>query len=155
MLTSYTGLGAMFGVISGGYVSDWLLIRSGSRRLARQGLAVVGMSTCSLLILVSFFVIDVNAAIALISLGAFAAGFGGVAGYTVAIEYGGDRVGTVFGAMNMAGNFGSMLFPVTVGWLVTATGTWNVALFVFALLMAVDAVLWALLNPKGTFLETT
>lgn len=154
MLTSYTGVAAMFGVICGGYTSDWLLIRTGNRRAARQGLAVIGMSTCSLLIAVSFFVMDVNAAIALISLGAFAAAFGGVAGYTVAMEYGGDRVGTVFGAMNMAGNFGSMLFPVTVGWLVTATGTWNVALFVFALLMAVDAVLWALLNPKGTFLET-
>lgn len=153
-LTSYTGLGAMVGVILGGYVSDWLLIRTGNRRIARQGLAVAGMSTCSLLIVVSFFITDVNLAIGLISLGAFAAGFGGVAGYTVAIEYGGDRVGTVFGAMNMAGNFGSMLFPVTVGWLVAATGTWNVALFAFALLMAIDAVLWALLNPKGTFLET-
>ena len=152
-LTSYTGIGAMFGVIFGGYVSDWLLVRSGSRRLARQGLAVLGMSTCSLLILVSFFVIDVTAAIALISLGAFAAGFGGVSGYTLAIEYGSDRVGTVFGAMNMAGNFGAMLFPMTVGWLVTATGTWNVALFMFAALMAIDAVLWAILNPKGTFLE--
>lgn len=75
-------------------------------------------------------------------------------GYTVAIEYGGDRVGTVFGAMNMAGNFGSMIFPTTVGWLVTATGTWNISLFVFAALMAVDAILWALLNPKGMFLET-
>lgn len=153
VLTSCTGMGAMFGVISGGYVSDWLLIRTGNRRLARQGLAVVGMSTCSLLILVSFFIVDVNAAIALISLGAFAAGFGGVSGYTVAIEYGGDRVGTVFGAMNMSGNFGSMLFPVTVGWLVTATGTWNAALFVFAALMALDAILWAMLNPKGTFLK--
>jgi len=155
LLTTYAGVGAMLGAISGGYVSDWLLIRSGSRRLARQGLAVAGMSACSLLILVSFFAKDVSAAIALISLGAFAAGFGGVSGYTVAIEYGGDRVGTVFGAMNMAGNFGSMLFPMTVGWLVTATGTWNVALFVFAGLMAIDAVLWGLLNPKGTFLETT
>jgi ACS family D-galactonate transporter-like MFS transporter len=55
--------------------------------------------------------------------------------------------------MNTAGNLGAMLFPVTVGWLVTATGTWNVALLLFAALMAVDAVLWSLLNPRGRFLE--
>jgi cyanate permease len=46
-----------------------------------------------------------------------------------------------------------MLFPVTVGWLVSATGTWNAALFTFAALMAIDAVLWALLDPRGRFLE--
>jgi nitrate/nitrite transporter NarK len=55
--------------------------------------------------------------------------------------------------MNMAGSFGAMLFPVTVGWLVSATGTWNAALFTFAALMAIDAVLWALLNPRGKFME--
>jgi MFS family permease len=150
-LTSYAGVAAMLGVVCGGYASDWLLARTGSKRIARQGLASVCMATCAALILLSFFVIDVNAAIALIALGAFVACFGGVAGYTVAIDYGGERVGMVFGAMNMAGGIGAMLFPVTVGWLVTATGTWNSALVLFAALMAIDAVLWALLNPKGLF----
>jgi MFS family permease len=153
-LTSYAGVAAMLGVVCGGYASDWLLARTGSKRIARQGLASVCMAACTALILLSFFVIDVNAAIALISLGAFVACFGGVAGYTVAIDYGGERVGTVFGAMNMAGGIGAMLFPVTVGWLVSATGTWNAALFTFAGLMAIDAVLWALLNPQGRFCET-
>jgi MFS family permease len=152
-LTSYAGVAAMLGVICGGYASDWLLARTGSKRIARQYLAAVAMATCAVLIVVSSFVVDVNAAIALISLGAFVACFGGVAGYTVAIDYGGDRVGTVFGAMNMAGGIGAMLFPVTVGWLVSATGTWNAALFTFAALMAVDAILWALLNPQGTFAQ--
>jgi len=152
VLTSFAGAGAMLGAVCGGYCSDWLLARTGNKRLARQGLAVVGMSACAVLILLSLLVRDVNAAIGLISLGAFVAAFGGVAGYTVAIDYGGDRVGTVFGAMNTSGNLGAMLFPVTVGWLVTATGTWNAALFLFAALMAIDAVLWAVLDPKGTFL---
>ncbi|MFM8703528.1 MAG: MFS transporter [Planctomycetia bacterium] len=155
LLTSYAGVAAMLGVICGGYASDWILARTGSKRIARQCLAAVAMATCAVLIVLSSFVADVNAAIVLISAGAFVACFGGVAGYTVAIDYGGDRVGTVFGAMNMAGSFGAMLFPVTVGWLVSATGTWNAALFTFAGLMAVDAVLWALLNPQGRFMELT
>jgi MFS family permease len=150
-LTSSAGVAAMLGAVSGGYASDWLLARTGSKRLARQGMASVCMATCAALILFSFFVVDVTAAIGLISLGAFVACFGGVAGYTVAIDYGGEQVGTVFGAMNMAGGIGAMLFPVTVGWLVTATGTWNATLVLFAALMAIDAVLWALLNPQGTF----
>jgi MFS family permease len=153
LLASYAGVAAMLGGVCGGYASDWLLARTGNKRIARQFLAAVAMATCAILIVLSSFVADVNVAIAVISLGAFIACFGGVAGYTVAIDYGGDRVGTVFGAMNMAGSTGAMLFPVTVGWLVSVTGTWNAALFAFALLMAVDAVLWAMLNPRGRFLE--
>jgi len=113
LLTSYAGAAAMVGGICGGYASDWLLARTGSKRLARQALAAVAMATCACLILLSAFVAEVNAAIALISAGAFIGCFGGVAGYTVAIDYSGDRVGTVFGAMNMAGSFGAMLFPLT------------------------------------------
>jgi MFS family permease len=153
LLTTYAGVAAMLGVVCGGYASDWLLARTGSKRIARQGLAATGMAACAVLIVASSFVSDVNAAIALISVGAFIACFGGVAGYTVAIDYGGERVGMVFGAMNMSGAFGAMLFPVTVGWLVSATGTWNAALSTCAALMAIDAVLWALLNPRGTFGE--
>lgn len=152
VLASYAGAAAMLGVICGGYASDWLLARTGNKRLARQGLAAIATVVCAVLIGLSSVVADVNTAIAMISVGAFIACFGGVAGYTVAIDYGGQRVGTVFGAMNMAASFGAMLFPVTVGWLVSATGTWNAALFTFAGLMLVDAVFWAVVNPRGNFM---
>jgi nitrate/nitrite transporter NarK len=63
-------------------------------------------------------------------------------------------VATVFSVMNMCGNFGAMLFPFAVGWLVRETGNWDLVLFIFAGIFAVDAICWALLNPKGPlFLE--
>jgi nitrate/nitrite transporter NarK len=52
--------------------------------------------------------------------------------------------------MNMFGNIGAALFPLSAGWLVAQTGNWNLILFLFAGVMAIDAVCWALLNPKGT-----
>ena len=58
----------------------------------------------------------------------------------------------MFGATNMAGGIGATLFPVTVCWMVSATGTWNAALDTFAALMAVDAPLWTPLNPWERFL---
>ena len=150
VLTTYAGAAGMLGTLLGGFSSDWIFKRTGRKRLSRQGIAVAGMASCAILILISYFIADVTAAIALISLGAFCATFGGVSGYTVAIDFGGGRVGTVFGAMNMCGALGAMLFPVTVGWLVSSTGNWNMALFTFAGLMAIDAVCWALLNTPGT-----
>lgn len=151
ILTTVAGLGSVVGSMTGGFFSDWLLKRTGNARLSRQGIAVAGMGSCSLLIMASYFAADVKVSIGLIALGAFCASFGGVSGYTVAISYGGAHVATVFGTMNMCGNFGAALFPITAAWLVSATGNWNLMLFLFAGIMAVDAVCWALLNPKGTF----
>ena len=150
VLTTVAGIGGVVGSLTGGYFSDWLLSRTGNQRLSRQGIAVVGMSVCSLLIVCSYYVKDVNSSIALITLGAFCATFGGVSGYTVAISFGGRQVATVFSTMNMFGNLGAALFPVTAGWLVDRTGNWNLILFLFAGIMAIDALCWACLNPRGT-----
>jgi len=150
ILTTVAGIGGVVGSLTGGFFSDWLLQRTGNARLSRQGIAVVGMACCSLLIVLSYFVRDVNGSIALIALGAFCATFGGVSGYTVAISFGGRHVATVFSTMNMFGNMGAALFPITAGWLVATTGNWNLILFLFAGIMAIDAICWALLNPQGT-----
>lgn len=149
-LTTLAGIGGVIGSLTGGFFSDWLLKKTGSQRLSRQGIAVAGMSGCAVLIVLSYFAKDVNQSIGLITLGAFCATFGGVSGYTVAIRYGGKNVATVFSTMNMFGNIGAAMFPLTAGWLVAKTGNWNLILFLFAGVMAIDAVCWALLNPQGT-----
>lgn len=153
LLTTIVGVGGVLGSLSGGFSSDWLLKTTGNSRLSRQGVAVIGLGICSVLILASYFVADVRAAIGLIALGAFCATFGGVSGYTVAIKFGGDQVATVFSIMNMCGNIGSALFPLAAGWLVKSTGNWNLMLFLFAGIMAIDAICWAFLNPKGRLFE--
>jgi MFS family permease len=147
-LTSLAGIGGVLGSLTGGIASDWLLKTTGNRRLSRQGIAVVGMSLCSLLIVCSAFVDNIYLSITLVAAGAFCATFGGVSGYTVAIEFGGSQVATVFSLMNMCGNFGAMLFPVTSGWMVERFRNWELMLFFFAAIMAIDAVCWAFLNPQ-------
>src|SRR5262249_14945457 len=89
-----------------------------------------------------------EAATGVLTFGAFAAAFGGVSGYTVAIEFGGKRVATVFSVMNMCGNVGAALYPAAVGTLIGATGDWDLVLYLFAGVLALDALLWALLNPR-------
>ena len=55
----------------------------------------------------TYVVADNGVALVCFGVGAFIASFGGVSGYTVAIEYGGRRIGVVFSMMNMAGNLGA------------------------------------------------
>jgi MFS family permease len=148
-LTTLAGAGAVLGSLIGGLVSDRVYRITGSTRLSRQGLAVIGMVACAALIVTAHFVRDTTLAVAIISLGTFCGTFGGVSGYTVAIDLGGRRVATVFAVMNMCGNFGAMLFPLAIGLWVRHTDNWGAVLFVFAGIFAVDAVCWAILNPRG------
>lgn len=147
--TSYANLASLCGGVIGGFFSDWLLRVTGSRRLARQGIAVFGMAAAAVLIVATWFTPDVFVALALFSVGAFIASFGGVSGYTVTIDLGGRRVATVFSFVNMSGNLGAALFAYLGGMLKERTGSWAPALFLFVMTFVAAGICWALLNPKG------
>jgi cyanate permease len=55
--------------------------------------------------------------------------------------------------MNMCGNVGAAISQYIAGALVQRAGNWDVALFMFAAVFVVDAVCWALLNPRGPLFE--
>lgn len=149
-LAAWPPLAGMFGGLLGGVFSDWVLRRTGSARLARQGMAVGAMAVCATVATVAYFVAHPWAVTGLLCVAGFFGLAGGVSGYAVAIAYGGRRVATVFGTMNMCGNIGAGLFPYVVGELVARTGDWNYAMLLFAGLFAADGVIWAILNPRGT-----
>lgn len=144
----WVGLAAMTGGICGGFFSDWLFRRTGWRRLCRQGIALVGMTAAGGLVLASRLISDNSVALAIFMVGAFIASFGGVSGWTVAIEFGGRRIGVVFSMMNMAGNFGGAIVNFVAGSLTERTGSWDAALLVVAGVFFVDSICWVLLNPK-------
>jgi MFS family permease len=147
-LTMLAGIGVVVGAVLGGFGSDKVLSLTGSRRLSRQGIAVAGMAACAALIVCADLIPNVTLSVSVIGVAAFCASFGGVSGYVVAMDLGGRRVATVFSIMNTCGNIGAAVFPVVVGWFVQRSGNWNMMLFVFAGIFVVDAVCWAVLNPK-------
>jgi len=149
----WPGLAAMVGGVFGGLVSDAILDRTGNRRLSRQGVAVAGMFCCAGFALAAYLLADVRSAILLISVAAFCGTFGGVSGYSVCIDFGGQRVGTVISVMNMCGNVGAGMFPLAVGHLVTRTGRWDLVLPLFAVIFFIDGVCWAFLNPSRPLFE--
>ena len=152
-LAFWPGVGGMFGGLFGGTISAALLRWTGNPRLSRQGLAVAAMIFGASFTLAASLVEDLNLAVGFLAAGAFWAYTCGVSGYSVAIEYGGKRVATVFATMNMCGNIGAGLFPSVVGWIVKSFGDWNLALTLVAGLYAADAVCWVVLNPKGTLFD--
>jgi nitrate/nitrite transporter NarK len=150
-------IAAMTGGILGGFFSDWLFRRTGLRRLSRQGIAFAGMLGSAILVTITYIIPNEpehNAAvIAIFATVAFIASFGGVSGYTVAIEFGGTRIGVVFSLMNMAGNLAAAIVNFMAGSLAQLTGSWDTPVIVIAGIFLIDAVCWALLNPRGPLFE--
>jgi nitrate/nitrite transporter NarK len=152
-LASWPPLVGAFGGLLGGLVSDWILRRTGNSRVARQGMTFVALCLCTGLAAAAYFATDPQLVVLLLSVSAFCAMASGVSAYALAISYGGKRVATVFGTMNMSGNLGATLFPFAVGRIVTATGNWNYALLLYVAMFGSAAVCWVVLNPKGTLFD--
>jgi MFS family permease len=153
LLTSLPLLAVVLGSFLGGVVSDAILVRTGSRRLSRQGVSIASTVTCAVLIVVSYFLHNALLAVLVISAGAFVASFAAPCAYAITIDMAGEHVAPVFSTMNMSGNLGALAFPVVVPWLIDWTGGWDAVLFVFAGLYLAAAFFWMLLNPTGTIFD--
>ena len=153
LLTSLPLLGVVLGSLVGGAVSDWVLARSGNRRLARQGVATVAMLVCAAFIFAALLIEDAIFAVAIISAGSFCAAIGGPSAYVTTMDMGGRHVATVFATMNMAGNIGATIFPTVAAWLHSTTGSWDSVLLLFGAMYVGAAACWLLLKPKGTIFD--
>lgn len=143
----------VLGSLAGGALSDAVLARTGSRRLARQGVAVVSLLLCALLALPAPAVADTWLAVLLISAGSFWASAAGPCAYTITIDMGGKHLSAVFSLMNMAGNVGAFVFPIAVPRVVRLAGSWDAAVPLFAAMSLGAALCWLLVRPDGTVLD--
>jgi hypothetical protein len=146
-------LALVAGSLIGGAASDYVLRATGSRWLARSGVAGVSMIVCSAFIGLAFFIRDPTWAAVVISIGMFGSAVGGPCAYSITIDMGGRHVATLFGAMNMIGNLGAMTFIRVVPMFQQWTGSWDAVLLLFNAICIAAAVCWLMLNPTGTVFD--
>jgi MFS family permease len=152
-LTTLPLIADVTGCLFGGVLSDWILRRSGNRRLARQGLAVVALLLCAGLIATAFFIAHPVLAVLVISAGMFCAATANPILSATVMSLGGPHVATVSATANMSGNLGAAAFPIVVPWLLANAGGWNAVLAGFASLYVIAAVFWFLIRANGSLFE--
>lgn len=148
MLTSFAILGVVVGSIAGGLIADRIWTATGSRRASRVGTAVgstlLGVVFFGLAYLVPHGMTLVVAMVLFFA--ATCASGGNCCSYSISMDMGGKNLATVFGAMNMFGNFGAALFsqviPEWVRWF-----DWPAAVLLVGGVYLVALLLWLPLNP--------
>ena len=142
VLSSLPHWAIVAGSLTGGWLSDRVLARTKSLRLARQGVAVTSLLGATVLICLAYPVSNALLAVLVLSAGAFAAALAGPSAYALTIDLGGRNMPQVFAIMNTSGSVGSIVFPIVAPQLVKATGSWEAVLALFALIHLGAAAAW-------------
>jgi len=141
-------IGGMFG----GTLSDFILTRTGSRRAARQGVAIGSLLLCLLCYTAAYQFAEVRWAMLMAGLGICVMTFSSPCAYALTMDMGGRNLAVIFATMNMAGNLGSAAFTTFIP-RIAKWGGWDTALLVFAGMHVVALLCWLPLNPNGVIGE--
>ncbi|MEO6686117.1 MAG: MFS transporter [Dyadobacter sp.] len=141
-ITSFSFVLGAIGCLSGGFVCDFLVKKIGPR-WGRAAVAITGLGLSGILMMISVFVNDNTVATILLSAGLGLMDFTIPASWSTAMDIGGKNAGTITGAMNTAGLFGSTLNTIGFGYLVTAFGNnYHAPVVLLAILLVIGALLW-------------
>jgi MFS family permease len=152
LMASWPQWAGVFGGLLGGALSDWVLHRTRSRRLARNGVAIGALAGCSALYLLAYFIPDLVLATVVLSAGSFVFCFSSPVSYALTLDTGGKNLAIVFALMNTAGNLGASAFTSSISYFVDLGG-WELALSIWLCMHLLALVCWVFLNPEGTIGE--
>jgi MFS family permease len=130
-----------FACLSGGFLSDYAIRRTGSKRWGRSLIPIAGWTAAGLC---AFAVSQLHSAVAVMALIVIAFAFqdlGVPSMWSLPTDVGGRFAGTLGGWMNSAGAVGGMLSPLVAARVSIAYG-WNAAFVVFGAVYLLGALAW-------------
>lgn len=130
-----------FACLAGGFLSDYVIRKTGSKRWGRSLIPIVGWTLAGLC---AFAVSQFHSAVTVMVLIVIAFAFqdlGVPSMWSLPADIGGRFAGTVGGWMNSAGAIGGMLSPLVAAQISIAHG-WNTAFLVFGAIYLLGALAW-------------
>jgi sugar phosphate permease len=154
LLASLPLWAGVVGDTAGGLATDWLLKRTGSARIGRRVVAIVGLLGCAAFIVPAALTEDAYTAVYCLTASMFFLECTIGPSWAVPMDTGGKYSGTVSGMMNMAGNFGGAISPIVFGYLAQGDN-WQAPFIVAACLLVGGAAVWAFwLDPDKPILAS-
>jgi sugar phosphate permease len=153
LLASLPLFAGVIGDTAGGLATDWLLHKTGSTKLARRSVAIVGLLGCAAFIVPAALTDDGYAAVYYLTGAGFFLECTIGPAWSVPMDCGGKYSGTVSGMMNMAGNIGGALSPLVFG-VFFQYGYVQAPFIMTAALLVAGAGVWAFwLDPDRSVVE--
>lgn len=129
LLASIPFLGAYLGVLSGGFLSDWILCHGGTLTVARKVPIIFGL-LLSTSIIGANYVTDPVHVTAFFTCAFFGSGFASITWSLVSTIAPVRLIGLTGGVFNFVGNLAAIIVPVAVGFLIRGTDFTRPLIFV-------------------------
>ena len=144
-------LGGVVGDLVGGQVSDWLYRRTGSLRVARRNVIIVGMLGAFVFLLPVVLTHDLATVAVCLSAACFFVEL--VVGpiWTVPMDIAPRYAGSAAGLMNFGFGLAGIVSPVVFGALLDLTGGWRAPFYGSIALLLVGAVMAFFMRPDRPF----
>jgi ACS family glucarate transporter-like MFS transporter len=142
-LPSFAGLA---GLVAGGYFSDRLM-RTHSLRFARCSIGSAGLIASGVLLLGATVTSNNWTAVGLLTIGLGAMDLMLPVAWSICVDAGGEHAGAISGAMNTAGQAGSLISSVAFGYWVEWYGSYDRALMPLAAMLIVSGCIFATIDP--------
>jgi MFS transporter, ACS family, glucarate transporter len=140
LVSSVPFLFAAAGCFFGGILSDFFVKKYG-KKWGRRLVPMIGLGLSGTFLIVSALTENNTTAIILLSIGMAFMDVTAPVSWAVAMDIGGNRSGSVSGAMNTAGLAGAYLSTVSFGYLAT-NFDYNFPVLLLGIIVLVGAVLW-------------
>jgi predicted MFS family arabinose efflux permease len=136
----------LLGILAGGYFSD-RLARTRSLRFARCSIGAGGLIVSGILLITATLTANKWGAVALLTIGLGAMDLMLPVAWSICVDAGREHAGAISGAMNMAGQVGSLISAVAFGYWVESWGSYDRALMPLAAMLIVSGIVFATIDP--------
>lgn len=143
---------SMIGNISGGYLTDKLSAKYGLK-VGRKALGSSSLIVSAVFMFLAAFIPGKMQVFIFLSLA-----FGIIdlmlpSAWALCIDLGKKYSGAVSGAMNTAGNLGGFVCSLIFGYVVSATGNYNLPLYIIAGMLVISAVIFLFIDPTKQLIK--
>jgi ACS family glucarate transporter-like MFS transporter len=152
-ITSYFFVVGVGGVLSAGFLSDWLVKKRGLR-FGRKFLGAIALGLLALAFLLAAQTSNNMVVVLCLYVGQLAYSFVPIVSFSTCVDIGGNYVGTVAGIMNFFGQVGAFFLAIAFGKIVDLTDSFNAPLFIIAGVLLTGSLLWLLVDPSKKMIST-
>jgi MFS transporter, ACS family, glucarate transporter len=131
----------MAGCLVGGFASDYFVKKRGLT-FGRRYVGMVGLVMAGLCMIAGSYIENTNVAIILLGLGLAFKDFTLPVAWSTATDIGGKFAGSVSGTMGMAGQLGSAIMATAFGFILEATGSYELPVRIIGCIVILGGFLW-------------
>jgi MFS transporter, ACS family, glucarate transporter len=137
----------------GGWLTDYLVKRTGNLKLARCGVGSAGYAAGALALIAVAQVENNLLAAYLLALALSFQTMTISAAWAVCLDVGRRNAGVVTAFMNTVGNIGGAIAPIVVAYAVREWHSWTLPFYVMAGVFGFGILMWLLVDPERSVLE--